>query len=183
MWLTASSDSCVLQLKERGWISALTAGVTDTDGNESGTYAAKFDVTMKLTVEGISHWEEITHVVFEYLQMLKTSGYPEWVFEELKALADISFRFQEESSAVEKCEEIAEIMQEMYRVPPQDLLRYDLFEGGFKRQLVEDAMAHLNPENLFITLTSRKLAEDANFQQQQVCLRTPSIYDQCLRVF
>jgi len=33
------------------------------------------------------------------------------VFEELKALADISFRFQEENSAVEKCEELAEVMQ------------------------------------------------------------------------
>lgn len=46
---------CVmLQLKERGWISAVTAGVTDTDGYDCGTYAAKFDVTMKLTLEGIS---------------------------------------------------------------------------------------------------------------------------------
>ncbi|RLN98317.1 hypothetical protein BBJ28_00005129 [Nothophytophthora sp. Chile5] len=96
---------------ERGWISAVTAGVTDTDGYDCGTYAAKFDVTMKLTLEGISHWEEIVHVVFEYLRMLRENGCPEWVFDELAALADISFRFQEEDSAVEKCEELAEIMQ------------------------------------------------------------------------
>lgn len=99
------------QLKTRGWISSLTAGVTDTDGYDCGTYAARFDVTMKLTAEGISHWSDIVQVVFEYLLVLRTNGCPEWVFEELKALADISFRFQEENSAVEKCEELAELMQ------------------------------------------------------------------------
>jgi secreted Zn-dependent insulinase-like peptidase len=100
-----------LQLKARGWISALTAGVTDTDGFDCGTYAARFDATIKLTREGISRWAEIVQVVFEYLRVLRLSGCPEWVFEELKALADISFRFQEENSAVEKCEELAEVMQ------------------------------------------------------------------------
>lgn len=121
---------------------------------------------MKLTVEGIAHWEEITLVVFQYLEMLKASEFPEWIFEELKALADISFRFQEENSAVEKCEEIAEIMQEMYQVPAQDLLRYDLFEGPFEKQLVADMLEQLTPENLFISLTSRKLGENPEFQAQ-----------------
>ena len=101
----------MLQLKEKGWISAVTAGVTDTDGYDSGTYAAKFDITMKLTLEGIAHWEEIVHAVFEYLHMLKVNGCPEWVFDELAALADISFRFQEDESAVARCEELGEIMQ------------------------------------------------------------------------
>lgn len=142
------------------------AGVTDTDGNDSGTYAAKFDVTMKLTVEGLSHWEEITHVVFEYLALLRASGYPAWVFDEFKALATISFRFQEEGSAVEKCEELAELMQEMYQVAPSDLLRYDLLEGPFEPQLVADVMAHLTPENLFVTLTSSKVAESPDFPKQ-----------------
>lgn len=121
---------------------------------------------MKLTVEGIVHWEEITLVVFQYLEMIKASGFPEWVFEELKALADISFRFQEENSAVEKCEEIAEIMQEMYQVPAQDLLRYDLFEAPFEKQLVAEMLTQLTPENLFISLMSRKLGENPDFQAQ-----------------
>ena len=89
----------------------MTAGVTDTDGYDCGTYAAKFNITMKLTPEGISHWEDIVLAVFEYLHMLKVNGCPKWVFDELAALADISFRFQEEDSAVERCEELGEIMQ------------------------------------------------------------------------
>jgi secreted Zn-dependent insulinase-like peptidase len=98
-------------LKSNGWISSLTAGVTDSDGDECGTFGAKFDMSMKLTVEGVEKWEEIIETVFQYLRMIHESGLPEWIFEELKALADISFRFQEENSAVENCEELASIMQ------------------------------------------------------------------------
>lgn len=85
--------------------------MTESDGYECGTYAAKFDVTMKVTESGIAHWEDIVHAVFEYLTMLRASKYPDWVFDELRAISDISFRFMEETSAVENCEELAEIMQ------------------------------------------------------------------------
>jgi secreted Zn-dependent insulinase-like peptidase len=88
--------------------------VTDSDGFDTGTFGAKFDVTMKLTMGGIDHWESIIEAVFEYIVMLQLSGLPEWVFEELRALADISFRFQEENGAVEQCEELAQIMQVLY---------------------------------------------------------------------
>lgn len=54
------------------------------------------------------------HAVFEYLHMLRINGCPAWIFDELAALADISFRFQEEDSAVERCEELGEIMQVRY---------------------------------------------------------------------
>ncbi|RLN96429.1 hypothetical protein BBJ28_00002960 [Nothophytophthora sp. Chile5] len=149
------SEGSVLS-HERGWISAVTAGVTDTDGYDCGTYAAKFDVTMKLTLEGISHWEEIVHVVFEYLRMLRENGCPEWVFDELAALADISFRFQEEDSAVEKCEELAEIMQQrIFSVEPADILRYDLFKGAFKPELVEKILGHLTAETVCLSLVSQ----------------------------
>lgn len=121
---------------------------------------------MKLTLDGIAHWEDITLAVFEYIAMLTASGLPEWVFDELQALADISFRFQEESSAVEQCEEIAEIMQAMYRVPPSDWLRYDLFQGAFERELVREMLTHLSPENLFLSLTSRTFGDDPAFQRE-----------------
>jgi secreted Zn-dependent insulinase-like peptidase len=104
------------QLKRQGWISSITAGVTDSDGFDAGTFGAKFDVTMKLTMGGIDQWESIVETVFEYIAMLQSSGLPEWVFEELRALAEISFRFQEEHGAVEQCEELAQIMQVLYTV-------------------------------------------------------------------
>ncbi|KAG3033567.1 hypothetical protein JG687_00005861 [Phytophthora cactorum] len=161
-----SEGSVLSHLKERGWISAVTAGVTDTDGYDCGTYAAKFDITTKLTLEGISHWEEIVHAVFEYLHMLRVNGCPEWVFDELAALADISFRFQEEDSAVERCEELGEIMQSMFRVAPEDILCYDLFKGGFKKELAEEVLSHLTPESVCVSIVSQTFEESAEFQAQ-----------------
>ncbi|KAG7401182.1 Nrd1 complex RNA-binding subunit [Phytophthora boehmeriae] len=163
-----SEGSVLSHLKERGWISAVTAGVTDTDGYECGTFAAKFDVTMKLTLEGIAHWEEIVHAVFEYLHMLRVNGCPEWVFDELVALADISFRFQEEDSAVEKCEELAEIMQSIFRVAPEDILRYDLFRGTFKKELVETLLGYLTAETVCVSIVSQTFEDSAEFAAQAI---------------
>ncbi|KAG7379938.1 Nrd1 complex RNA-binding subunit [Phytophthora pseudosyringae] len=161
-----SEGSVLSHLKERGWISAVTAGVTDTDGYDCGTYAAKFDITMKLTLEGISHWEEIVHAVFEYLHMLRVNGCPEWVFDELAALADISFRFQEEDSAVERCEELGEIMQLMFKVAPEDILRYDLFQGSFQKELAEEVLSHLAAESVCVSIVSQTFEESPEFQAQ-----------------
>ncbi|KAH7476370.1 Nardilysin-like [Phytophthora ramorum] len=163
-----SEGSVLSHLKERGWISAVTAGVTDTDGYDSGTYAAKFDITMKLTLEGISHWEEIVHAVFEYLHMLRVNGCPEWVFDELAALADISFRFQEEDSAVERCEELGEIMQSMFKVAPEDILRYDLFQGAFKKDLAEEVLNHLSAETVCLSIVSQTFADSPEFEAQAI---------------
>ncbi|KUF98905.1 MMS19 nucleotide excision repair protein [Phytophthora nicotianae] len=163
-----SEGSVLSHLKERGWISAVTAGVTDTDGYDSGSYAAKFDITMKLTLEGISHWEEIVHAVFEYLHMLRVHGCPEWVFDELAALADISFRFQEEDSAVERCEELGEIMQSMFRVAPEDILRYDLFKGVFKKELAEEVLSHLTAESVCVSIVSQTFEDSVEFQKQAI---------------
>ncbi|CEG49336.1 nardilysin-like protein [Plasmopara halstedii] len=163
-----SQGSILSHLKKKGWISAVTAGVTDTDGYDSGTYAAKFDITMKLTQEGISQWENIAVAVFEYLHMLQVNGCPEWVFDELAALADISFRFREENSAVERCEELSEIMQSMFKVAPEDILRYDLFKGSFKKALVEEVLSHLTADSVCISIVSQTFDDCAEFQTQVV---------------
>ncbi|TDH72234.1 uncharacterized protein CCR75_005604 [Bremia lactucae] len=163
-----SQGSVLSHLKKRGWISAITAGVTDTDGYDCGTYAAKFDVTMKLTLDGLSHWEEIVYVLFEYLHILRVNGCPEWVFDELAALADISYRFQEESSAVERCEELGAIMQSMFKVPAEDILRYDLFQGSFKKELVEKLLSSLTAETVCLSIVSQTFVQSTEFVSKAV---------------
>ncbi|KAJ0405749.1 hypothetical protein ATCC90586_007692 [Pythium insidiosum] len=158
-----AEGSILSELKRRGWISSLTAGVTDSDGYECGTYGAKFELSVKLTLDGISHWDEIVLVVFEYLSMLRASGLPGWIFEELQALADISYRFQEDASAVEHCEELAQIMQDMFKVAPSELLRYDLFVGDFQRDEVEKVLGFLTPQNIRVVLVSQTMGEDPIF--------------------
>ncbi|GLE05992.1 hypothetical protein PINS_up015203 [Pythium insidiosum] len=158
-----AEGSILSELKRRGWISSLTAGVTDSDGYECGTFGAKFELSVKLTLDGISHWDEIVHVVFEYLSMLRASGLPAWIFEELQALSDISYRFQEDASAVEHCEELAQIMQDMFQVAPQELLRYDLFIGDFQREEVEKVLGFLTPQNIRVVLVSQTMSDDPTF--------------------
>ncbi|KAJ0400789.1 hypothetical protein P43SY_004884 [Pythium insidiosum] len=97
------------------------------------------------------------------IHTLHLIGLPGWIFEELQALADISYRFQEDASAVEHCEELAQIMQDMFKVAPSELLRYDLFVGEFQRDEVERVLGFLTPQNIRVVLVSQTMSEDPIF--------------------
>ena len=83
----------------------------ENDGYECGTYGAHFGINMRLTTEGVKHWHIIVQTVFEYLHIIEKSGLPEWIFQELKTLSEISFSFQEELQEIDICEELGLLMQ------------------------------------------------------------------------
>ena len=53
----------------------------------------------------------VVSFVFKYIQMLKSTELPEWVWLELKAVADMKFQFQEEEEPIDYVEELASLMQ------------------------------------------------------------------------
>ena len=56
----------------------------------------------------------------------------------------------------------------MHHVEPADILRYDLFQGEFNRQLVTDVLQWLTPKNIHIALVSSLLANDPTFETKVV---------------
>jgi len=52
---------------------------------------------MNLSEEGINHEEEIINIIFQYIKLLKKEGIQKWVYEELKTLSEIEFRFKDKS--------------------------------------------------------------------------------------
>ncbi|RKO84131.1 Metalloenzyme, LuxS/M16 peptidase-like protein, partial [Blyttiomyces helicus] len=79
-------------LKKKGWASGLSA-YTATGGINFDF----FKVSIDLTREGLSHYEETVVIVFQYIEMIRKTGVQEWVFRECQSLATISFRFKEKS--------------------------------------------------------------------------------------
>ena len=67
---------------------------------------------MKLTETGVREWESIVTIIFQYLEMLKQlKTFPSWIFDELRLISDMNFRFQEEQAPVDYTEEMASVMQ------------------------------------------------------------------------
>ncbi|KAG0015145.1 Insulinase (Peptidase M16) [Entomortierella chlamydospora] len=103
------SGSILSLLKRKGWANGLSAGCS------SGGIGHEFlKITIDLTSEGLLHHEDITIIVFQYIQMLRDEGVKDYILDEEESLASIAFRFKEMQPAAEYVTKIAREMQQGY---------------------------------------------------------------------
>ncbi|KAH8588640.1 Metalloenzyme, LuxS/M16 peptidase-like protein [Bisporella sp. PMI_857] len=70
-----------------------------------------FKCTIELTEDGLANYQEIVEVFFEYIALLKESPPASWIFEELKSLAEVEFKFRQKMQASKFTSKIAAVMQ------------------------------------------------------------------------
>ncbi|KAJ3666562.1 hypothetical protein Zmor_001999 [Zophobas morio] len=118
------NGSLLSYLKKKVWVLSISAGNGES-GSEYNSLYALFSINMTLTKEGLEHLSEVIESVFSYINMVTTIGPQERLYEEMKIVADTSFKFAAEETAVEIVEELSEAMQ-IY--PPENYLTgSDLF--------------------------------------------------------
>ncbi|KAG8745619.1 Insulinase (Peptidase M16) [Ceratobasidium sp. 414] len=106
-------------LKNKGWISYLSAGI-----HGGGRGFSFFKVIIVLTKDGmglhlLDHHTEVLLAVYKYLEFLRTSELPTYVYDESKSIAESRFRFAEKRSADKYVSSLAERLAGPY---PRDLV-------------------------------------------------------------
>ncbi|QRV87985.1 insulysin [Ceratobasidium sp. AG-Ba] len=101
-------------LKNKGWISYLSAGI-----HGGGRGFSFFKLIIVLTKDGMDHHTEVLLTVYKYLEFLRTSELPIYIYEESKSIAESKFRFAEKSSADKYVSSLAERLSGPY---PRDLV-------------------------------------------------------------
>nr|CAD7600577.1 unnamed protein product [Timema genevievae] len=92
---------------------------------------------------------EVLEALFGYLKLLQTSGPNERYFKEIQTIADLSFRYEEESSAWDYTEVLSE---NMHFYPPEDYITgSDLFYE-YNPQAIENCLEMLVPDKVNIML-------------------------------
>lgn len=102
-----SSGSLKSFLISKGWINSITSYL----GNDLSDLQ-QFDVSMDLTVEGLNHKNDIIRAVFAYLDMLRTSGIPLYIYEEVAHLSKINFKFSEKADPSSLVSSVVSNMQQ-----------------------------------------------------------------------
>ncbi|KAF9179055.1 Insulinase (Peptidase M16) [Haplosporangium sp. Z 767] len=103
------SGSILSLLKKKGWANNLSAGTS-----HGGIGFEFFKITVDLTKEGLSHYEDVTLIIFQYIQMLRHEGVRPYIWDEIASLAATSFRFKEKSPASGYTSRLAGVMQRGY---------------------------------------------------------------------
>ena len=141
--------SLLAALKARTWANSLSAGLGYSDEIQ-----ATFDIKISLSEEGFKHIDEIGDLLFSSIRLIGESGIKQAYFDELKQLADLEFRFQEQVSETALVQHLA---SQLHRYKPEDVLQAPYRYERFDAQLVEDILSRLRPENLQLVIVDPRL--------------------------
>ncbi|KAI8825830.1 Metalloenzyme, LuxS/M16 peptidase-like protein [Fimicolochytrium jonesii] len=155
-------DGSILSLlKSKGWAIALSAGVS-----HGGINFDFFKVSVDLTLAGVEHYEEIVPIIFQYIDMVKKDGVQDWIFQECKQLATMSFRFKEKSPPSSYTSRLAGHMHEYL---PADVLAGPYLLYDYDPDKIKMCLDYLRRDNFRLTLVSpaQDTKEPLTFEKAQ----------------
>lgn len=147
------SGSILSYLKSLGWANELSAGGhTVSEGN------AFFSIDIDLTEDGLKNHEKVTHHVFQYIEMLKSSLPQNWVFTELQDIANANFKFKQKGNPSSTVSVLAKHLAKEY-IPVNQILALSLMSKN-EPEIVMEYINSLRVENSRITLIAKELDTD-----------------------
>ncbi|XVE95949.1 hypothetical protein REPUB_Repub02eG0179500 [Reevesia pubescens] len=135
-------------LKTLGWATGLSAG----EGEWTLEFSF-FKVVIDLTDAGHDHMQDIVGLLFKYIQLLQQSGVCKWIFDELSAVCETGFHYQDKIPPIDYVVNIASNMQ-IY--PPKDWLVGSSLPSNFNPDTIQMILNELSPENVRIFWESKK---------------------------
>lgn len=145
-----AQGSILSVLKSKGLAVELSAGV---DGMDDFSACAIFAVEIELTAAGMVRWCDVATLVFQYLKLLRGVGVLGWVQDELRRLAKLRFRFQEEDEPTEQVERLVEVMGTR-KVPAEQLLMCETLYDDLDEALVASLLDHFTANSVLVELSS-----------------------------
>lgn len=154
------SGSILSYLKNKGWANGLSAGCSP-----AATGFAFFKVNVELTAEGLQHHREAARVVFDYLNLLKSTPPQEWAFRESAMLSEMTFRFQDKAPPMQYVTSLTSAMQKPY--PRSMVLSAPYLSTEFDRDQIAGSLARLDVENCRVTVASQQLVDGLEYDQKE----------------
>ena len=133
-------------LKQAGLAQALAAG----KGQDTGD-GATLNLDISLTKAGYEHWHEVVALTFDYIDRIRMGGIKSIYHEENRRLAQIAFRYHEQSQPIQLVSALAQRLQE---VKPRDVLQAPYLLTRYAPDEYRRLLDHLTPDNVLISLMS-----------------------------
>ncbi|KAK1288146.1 Zinc-metallopeptidase, peroxisomal [Acorus calamus] len=112
-----------------------------------------FSVNIKLTDAGQEHVEDIIGLVFRYILLLQQSGIHKWIFDELVAICETGFHYQDK---IQPISYVVNIASNMHLYPVEDWLVAQSLPSNFSPSSIQMILDELTPNNVRIFWESTK---------------------------
>lgn len=140
--------SILAYIKGKGWANGLSAGANDLCPG-----SAFFSIQVKLTSEGLKHYKEVTKAVFQYLAIIRETPPQQWIFDEVKTMTEVDFRFKQKSPASRTTSALSGVMQKP--LPRDWILSGQSLIRKFDAELISKGISYLRPDNFRLTIVSQ----------------------------
>lgn len=169
-----SKGSILSACKEQNWVTSCSAGLNGFGGIENASSHGLFTITFTLTQNGVQHWDQVVHTVYQYIGMLRNQRHmPSYIYEELFKMNEAAYQYQEDVSTDEFVEEMADRLAPCHALlPPERLLDgYELlweYDEHAIRQLIEK---YFTPSNARYDLMSSTFGRAADYSSEDNVIR------------
>ncbi|KAJ3185740.1 Insulinase (Peptidase M16) [Gaertneriomyces sp. JEL0708] len=133
-------------LKKRGWALGLSAGPS-----RGATGFSFFKIDIDLTPSGIENYQSILLIVFQYIKMVQSSGFQEWIYTECARLNTMEFRFKEKGNPSSYASRLAGDMQ-IYE--KRDVLSGAYLLERYDEEMIRSCCAYLRSDNFRFVVMS-----------------------------
>ncbi len=166
--------SLLSQLKAEGLAEGLSAGT-----GLSWRGGEVFSVNIALTEKGVAQVQRVQQLLFAYLDMLRTAGPLRWYYEEQAMIADLGFRFREQSSPMGY---VSALASGMHRYAMRDVLRGPYRMDKYDEARVQDIYSRLTPDNALVVLNDQSVTTDRVSKYYQVPYAVRPLATDALRI-
>ncbi|KAL2320760.1 hypothetical protein Fmac_029729 [Flemingia macrophylla] len=135
-------------LKKLGWATGLSAG--ESDWNLDFSF---FKVGIDLTDAGHEHIQDIIGLLFKYIELLLQGGVCKWIFEELSAVCETKFHYQDK---IPPSDYVVNIASNMQFYPVKDWLTGSSLPSKFSPSVIQMVLDQLSPDKVRIFWESKK---------------------------
>ncbi|CAF0762387.1 unnamed protein product [Adineta steineri] len=123
-----------------------------------------FTVKLALTIEGLSRWEEIIYIVYQYIAMLRKEGPKKWIFNECRNLKAMHFQFREKEPANDF---VSSLARQMRDYPLTECLSGPYETCKFRPDLIiEELHEYLIPSKMRVFLASKEFTSIATEKEK-----------------
>jgi insulysin len=136
-------------LKRENLATALSAG-----GGASNKSFSSFDVNIQLTPKGLRNYSKVIRNVFQYLRLLRNTGLPRYIYDEVKLMSEIDYSFAEKPEGTSLVNVFTTLMM-YYPMRTVEVAPYIITE--FKPRIFDSLLYNLTPQNMLAILAARKV--------------------------
>ncbi|XP_068308397.1 insulin-degrading enzyme-like 1, peroxisomal isoform X2 [Pyrus communis] len=144
-------------LKTLGWATGLSAGESD-----STLEFSFFKVDIDLTDAGHDHMQDIVGLLFKYISLLQQCGVCKWIFDELSAVCETKFHYQDK---IQPINYVVSISPNMQKYPPKDWLVRSSLPSNFSPDIIQMVLNKLSSDNVRIFWESKKFEGHTNMSE------------------